>query len=179
MPRRGLRSVRTLAAGLALALPSALAAQPAAPPTSLEGVTVPGRPDGETQRRRIDAYVHEIAPLRTDQPLARWIDPICPLVTGLPRGPAEEVLVRISEVVRQVGAPLAPKESCKPNFVVAVATDPKGFARAWQKRDPGIFGDRTLSTADALLAAGGPVIVWQNSSNDPSDGSGGLTGRIR
>ncbi|THD77920.1 MAG: hypothetical protein E7812_12040 [Phenylobacterium sp.] len=177
MSRGVVRAVRTLAVTLLLACPSALAAQPAAQPTPLEGLTVPGHAPPEAQRRQIDAYVHEIAPLRTDQPLARWTDPICPLVTGLPRGAAEEVLVRVSQVVQQAGAPLAPKASCKPNFVIVVTPDPKGFARAWQKHDPGIFGDRTLSSADALLAAGRPVIVWQNTSNDPSDGSG-LTGDI-
>ncbi|HEX3699208.1 MAG TPA: hypothetical protein VHV27_00900 [Phenylobacterium sp.] len=182
MPTPFAHRVASLFAGLLLAWPSAPTAQTAAAaPTPLRGVIVQGQGQGhgpaEPERQRIEAFVHQIAPLRTDQPLSRWIAPICPLVTGLPRGPAEEVLARLSQVAVEVGAPLAPKTTCKPNFVIAVTSDPKGFGRAWRKRDAAIFGDRTPSTADALLASGAAVIVWHNSSEDPSDGSG-LTGDL-
>jgi len=167
----------SLLAGLAMACPSALAAQPPGPPAAVEGLVVPGHAPAEAERQRIDAFVHQLAPIRPGQSLSRWAAPICPLVTGLPRAAAEEVLARVSQVVVEVGAPLAPKASCKPNFVIAITPDPKGFAEAWEKRDVTIFGERTPSTAEAMLASKAPVIVWQITTDDPSDGSG-LTGDI-
>jgi hypothetical protein len=178
VPARYAHRFASLAAGLVLACSCGLAAQAAAaPPTPIEGVVVPGHAPSEAERQRIDAFVHQIAPIRADQTLTRWSTPICPLVTGLARAAAEEVLARVSQVVLEVGAPLAPKASCKPNLVIAVTPDPKGFAEAWEKRDVTIFGERTPSTAEAMLASKAPVIVWHLTTNDPSDGSG-LTGDI-
>jgi hypothetical protein len=169
MASRSLLRAAALGALLLLACPAAAPAQPP-PGKPLSGLTVLGQ--RESRRREIDTYVHAIAPTRPDRLLTRWQRPVCPLVSGLPRAAAEEILARLSQVAQEVGAPLAKAADCKPNFVIAVTTDPKGFTTAWLRRDPALFGARTQSAADRLLASGEPVLVWHDTVDEPSDGSG-------
>src|SRR5262249_42011085 len=80
----------------------------AATADAAEGVVVRGRPTPMEVRTRVDAYIRNVSAGPRDEAIARWRDPICPLVSGLAREQAEYMLARLSQIAVQVGAPLGP-----------------------------------------------------------------------
>jgi hypothetical protein len=103
-----------------LLLPSAASAQ-----NKTESVTVTGQaPQTRTEIMRgfVRSYV---APAMLTGKLARWADPICPLVIGLQ--PEEKLAVseRIKKVAEAVGAPVQTRQACRTNAIVAFAMDPQ------------------------------------------------------
>src|SRR5580692_8660098 len=59
----------------------------------------------------------------TAKGLARWQEPACPLVTGLPQQQGEYILARLSEIAQVSGAPLG-AEKCRPNLFIIVTKQP-------------------------------------------------------
>jgi hypothetical protein len=103
-----------------LLLPLAASAQ-----NKTESVTVTGQaPQTRTEIMRgfVRSYV---APSMITGKLARWADPICPLVIGLQ--PEEKLAVseRIKKVAKSVGAPVQARQACRPNVTIAFAMDPQ------------------------------------------------------
>jgi hypothetical protein len=59
--------------------------------------------------------------------LARWIDPICPLVIGLSPNENMAVRERIKKDAQAVGAPLQARQSCRPNVIAVFVQDPQAL----------------------------------------------------
>ncbi len=155
------------AAACALAVwTSALAARAAEPGAGgpREKVAVAG----PVTREQANAWVRTVSAGPPDQPVARWRDPICPLVSGLPRSLAELMLERLSEDARAVGAPLGPRD-CHPNLFIVAAGDPKALLRAWTKREPDLFG-RDQAAIERMISVDRPVRVWRRVSSAGADG---------
>ncbi|HEY7642788.1 MAG TPA: hypothetical protein VH814_23845 [Steroidobacteraceae bacterium] len=93
--------------------------------------------------------------------LVRWNNPICPLVAGIPANQGEFVLQRLSQAVRDVGAPLGPA-NCKPNFHVILTPDPDQLIALWRKRAPNVFGRAPPQKVRRILGKPRPVRVWYN-----------------
>jgi hypothetical protein len=117
------RTLSRVCVGIPLAfllLPLAASAQ-----NKTESVTVTGQtPQTRTEIMRgfVRSYV---APSMITGKLARWADPICPLVIGLQ--PEEKLAVseRIRKDAKSVGAPIQTRQPCKPNVTIAFAMDPQ------------------------------------------------------
>jgi len=59
---------------------------------------------------QISAFVNQLTDFDLADPargLARWHDPVCPLVSGLPQKHGEYILERVSEIAKAAGVPLA------------------------------------------------------------------------
>jgi hypothetical protein len=69
--------------------------------------------------KRVTAFVNQIRGPLFEGGLTRWGEPVCPLVSGLPRDEGEFMLGRISDIARAVGVPLA-GEKCCPNLYILV-----------------------------------------------------------
>jgi hypothetical protein len=139
---------------------SAAADAPLAPVETAPEVTV------FAQRLKLEAritnYVYGISTLENYEAVARWQAPVCPLVTGLARAPAEFVLERVSEIARLAGAPLA-DEHCRPNLFIFVTTEPKALLQAMEKQYFAVtFGNATPSQVDAFINTPRPVRVWHS-----------------
>jgi hypothetical protein len=101
-------------------------------------VTVHAARDSEKLNAEISGFVSNIKRKVGVDSVARWNVPICPLVGGLSRDKAEYFLQRISDVAREVDAPLAP-EKCTPNLLVVVTGAPRELLERWRKKSPGFF----------------------------------------
>jgi hypothetical protein len=109
---------------------------------------------------RVSKFVNQIAVRQNDEGLPRWQDPVCPLITGLPREQGEFILGRISEIASAANVPLA-GEHCRPNLFIFVTTQPTQLLQAMehQKRDF-TFGDATPTVVDEFIKTPRPVRVW-------------------
>jgi hypothetical protein len=115
--------------------------------------------DAAPTRGEALAYVRSVSVGPRGDALARWRDPICPAVEGLPRGQAEALLERLSTIAREVGAPLGDAD-CHANLYVVASADPKSTLRAWVKRQPILFGPNRDLDVDHMIVTDRPVRVW-------------------
>lgn len=90
--------------------------------------------------------------------LARFAEPICPLVAGLGPDAAKAIEARLRAVALDAGATVG-EPGCRPNIALMVAHDADDFIKALRKRFPGFFGN--LNTANLRRALReGPVHAW-------------------
>ena len=109
---------------------------------------------------RVSKFVNQIAVRQNDEGLPRWQDPVCPLITGLPRQAGEFTLGRISQIASAAKVPLA-GEHCRPNLFIFVTSQPMQLLQAManQKRTV-TFGDATPTVVDEFIKTPRPVRVW-------------------
>ena len=120
---------------------------------------------------RVAKFVNQIAAQHNDEGLPRWQDPVCPLISGLPREEGEFMLGRISEIARAAGVPLA-GERCRPNLFIFVTGQPVQLLRAMDKhKRMGTFGDATPTTVDEFINTPRPVRVWYDTSIRTPEGT--------
>jgi hypothetical protein len=162
-------SIAALAAALSVAAAPGLAA-PAAPSSTVEGVTVSGQRAGAAERKRVDAYVQQITAGHPGESLTRWREPVCPLIAGLKTDQAEAMLTRISQVAKDVGAPLAAQGHCRANFFVVVTAQPKPLLEGWSQHDLGLFADMGAKAMRRIIDTDRPARVWHNAMAEPTDG---------
>jgi hypothetical protein len=111
---------------------------------------------------RVLKFVNQIAVRQNDEGLPRWQDPVCPLVTGLPRQEGEFTLGRISQIASAAKVPLG-GEHCRPNLFIFVTTQPTQLLEAMENEKHGItFGNVTPTVVDEFIKNPLPVRVWYN-----------------
>jgi hypothetical protein len=113
---------------------------------------------------RIVAFVNQVTTFadRDDAPgLAQWHEPVCPLVSGLPREKGEFMLARLSDIARAANVPLA-GEHCRPNLYVYMTARPKELLQSMEKRDFAFtFGVNALpSIVEEFIGTPRTVRVW-------------------
>jgi hypothetical protein len=89
-----------------------------------------------------------------DGQLARFAEPICPIVAGLGPDAAKAIEARLRAVALDAGAEVG-APGCQPNIALMIAHDADDFVVALRKRFPGFFGN--LSMANLRKA---PVHAW-------------------
>jgi len=156
--------LRTFRFGWVVAATASVIAQDAAaqasPAPSEPQVTVEAH--RATLERRVQDFVTQITAGATDESFERWRRPICPSVAGLTQQQGEFVLMRLSQIAREVGAPLAP-EHCEADLIVVVTPDPKQLIEAWRKRSEGqIFNGAAPMTVRHFAETPRPVRAWYN-----------------
>jgi hypothetical protein len=73
--------------------------------------------------------------------IARWEDPVCPQVTGLPTNFTKFIAKRVREVAAQVGAPADPDEAgCKSNIEIVFTTTPQDLLNSIRAKQPVMLG---------------------------------------
>jgi hypothetical protein len=155
------------AAFVTFALPSLPRAEDTVPqqPT----VTVLGTRDREILEQQVDRYVSHVITVPMEGALARWREPVCPLVGGLSREMGEYMLTKLSAFARDAKIDMA-GEHCKPNFDVILTAKPDALLKAWAKRDPSIFGDAGGMQSRKFIRSTLPVRVWYNLQLEAIDG---------
>jgi hypothetical protein len=130
--------------------------------TTVAPVTVPGKlKRTPALEKQINTYVKTVLAHTPERRVMSWRDPICPLVGGLPTEQGEYVLARFTEVMQEVGAPLAP-EKCHVNLFVVVTDDPERLLEVWYKHDPGMYGAAHRRAIDIFIETRRPVRAWYN-----------------
>jgi len=93
----------------------------------------------------------------TDEPLARFEDPICPGIVGLKVEAAETMVDRIRENVREFGRRLAPAGNCEPNLVVAIVPSGQDFVQELRRSNGWVLVELSSEERDRLVAETGPA----------------------
>ena len=93
--------------------------------------------------------------------IARWEDPICPTVTGLPANFIQFITKRIRDLAASVGAPVDPDENCKSNLSVAFTAKPQDLLNVVREKQPMMLGYWSSSSqADALAKVTHDIQSW-------------------
>jgi len=123
----------------------------------------------EKEEERIRAFVSRNVHQPFQDSLARWNQPVCPLVVGF--SPQETPLVRdrLKGTATAVGARVD-SAKCAANFAVIATDDPVAVLEGWSRRDRYLFGDAGGITIDRLLKSDLPVRVWYNVGLRSADG---------
>lgn len=168
-----------LAAVIGVNLCVAWPAQAATSPDLMGEITV------ETTRRGVekkaDQFIETFVP-KTEASIARWREPVCPLVAGLPKAQGEYVLNRLSRNWQQAEVPLA-GEQCDVNAFVIFTDEPELFLTKWQRKSGRIYGDAYPMMIKRFKEDSHPIKVWANKghhgpgngvsvSDDPNTGLG-------
>jgi hypothetical protein len=147
------------------------------PPASADQASSSSAPGDEARRRpevivtgdraefknKLSAFVNQVTDFSfgdANRGLARWVTKVCPLVTGLPKGMAEYILLRISDVARAVSVPLA-GENCHPNLFIIVSKNPEAYLRDLDKQHGAdVFGGAQPMLINEFIATPRPVRTW-------------------
>lgn len=124
---------------------------PPSPPTSeTDSIVVTGTPQTrEEARERALEFVRRTGVAEAD-PIARWVTPVCPRVSGVDAKVAAIVAERVRIVAAEAGARVA-KTGCEPNIAIVFTRDGVGFAQAAMRKAPARFQQMPPSTRERLL----------------------------
>jgi hypothetical protein len=141
---------------------SATHAAPAkdAPSPTVSGVTVtaPDKPDPLVDKTT--QFVRQRLPQNRNEQYARFRDPICVKVLGLPAEFDAFVARRVANVARQVGAPVAASSACKPNVDVIFSAQPQKQLTDIAKRRDILFGYQFKADAKQVATFRRPIQAW-------------------
>jgi hypothetical protein len=156
--------------------------QPPAPaaessPSSTGAGTAEHRPEviinGHELETRVTAFVRQVTDFQLNDPnrgLARWMDNVCPLVSGLPAEQGEYILGRVTDIAQAANVPLAGRH-CHANLFILVTNHPQAFLRDMEKRHrTEMFGGAEPSVVEDFIANPRPVRTWYNTVLRTSDG---------
>ena len=122
----------------------------------------------EEARKRAFDYVRRAGVAVGERPAARWIDKVCPRVTGLAGDAGPRIEARIREVAKAAGAPLA-GEPCTPNATIRFVADARETTREIARR-----GDQMrelpVPVRRAVVEGDAPVRWWYKTGMRSRDG---------
>jgi len=157
----GLASAALLAAGAAAASQSDRPTSSKGLPTKdLSGVTVtaPSKPDPLVSPER--QFVRSHLPASRNEQYARFHDPICVRVIGLPAEFDAFVAHRVVALARTVKAPVDSSSGCTPNVNVIFSPQPQQQLSDIAKRRDILFGFYFKTDAKKLTTFSRPVQSW-------------------
>jgi hypothetical protein len=146
----------------------------AAPSSTVSGVTVtaPEKPneivDPTTQ------FVRQRLPTSRFEQYARFRDPVCVKVVGLPGEFDAFIAKRVVDVARQVNAPVADAETCKPNVNVIFSTQPQAQLTDIAKHRDVLFGFVWRTNLKQAATFSRPIQSWYLTRVIESKGDGAL-----
>jgi hypothetical protein len=154
--------VRTAAIALALV---------AAPVAAENDIVVRGQVlSKEEAAAQAKAFVQAVGIVSTVKPAARWIDHVCPKVSGIadPKVSAR-VVARIRRIATEAGAKIG-KPGCRGNLMVAFTDDGGDLARRIGAANPRLMGQVPTNWRGQLVSGAEPVRWWYSFSIRGADG---------
>jgi hypothetical protein len=173
---------RAAIAALASAAALAAAAEPArpqvertpakAPPAStVSGITVEGAAKHDPLVDRTTEFVRQRLPTSRFEQYARFHDPVCVKVIGLPDEYGSFIARRIGEVAQQVSAPVDPKPGCTPNVNVIFSPRPQAQVDDIARRRDIMFGFYLRAELKKLTTFSRPVQAWYVTRTEDTNGN--------
>ena len=137
-------SATILAPCLALAQPA-----PAGPPTP---------PSREAIANFIDAFA---TPTHMSGKVARWEEPVCPVMTGQKPNVSAFVTQHVTAVAAAVGAPVTSDKACTPNIEIVFTTAPQALLDNVRQRAADYIGyASSASELEKLATVTHPIQAW-------------------
>jgi hypothetical protein len=145
----------------------------AAPASTVSGVTVTAeKPDPLVDTTT--EFVRQRLPASRNEQYARFRDPVCVKVLGLPPEFDAFVAKRIVEIAHQVGAPVDASARCKPNVDVIFSTQPQAQLTDIAKHRDVLFGFYFQASAKRLATFDRPIQSWYLTRKVGTDGASAL-----
>ena len=138
----------------------------AAQPADRETIDVIGRKPEEV-RKEAQEFVRRVGV--ADQPVARWVEPVCPDVQGLSAELGARVEARVRAVAEQAGIKLA-KPGCKGNLMIAFAKQGEAVVKQVATRSPDMLKDVTPAHRAYLYDGKTPIRWWHVTQMRTKDG---------
>ncbi|HEY3950001.1 hypothetical protein [Phenylobacterium sp.] len=131
----------------------------AAPAPTVSGVTVTGeKPDPLVDKTT--EFVRRRLPTSQNEQYARFHDPVCVKVLGLPAEFDAFVAKRILEIAREVGASVDTSGGCQPNVDVIFSAQPQAQLSDIAKRRDVLFGFYFRAQAKKIATFSRPIQSW-------------------
>jgi hypothetical protein len=146
---------------------AALAPPPSSAPPEGEPIVVTGnaRPALPVAR----SFVHDVTQRSFDQ-VARYHDPLCPVVLGLADSAARVVRDRILETAAGIGADVAPDPRCAANLILVVDDDGRQFVKDLRRQRPDWLAGLGAVDIGNLINQSSPARAWSVTSLRDEDG---------
>lgn len=133
-------------------------------------IRVIGRTIEEAElRKQAHEFVRRAGVANGSDPVARWIDPVCPTVIGIKPEYGEIVEARMREIAELSGIKVG-KPDCQPNIAVTFTTDARALMRQISKKAPSRLAGVAPYRRDQLLTGDAPIRWWYNSRTQGADG---------
>ena len=153
-----------------LAAAAALAASASAMAQSNSDIVVTG--DQAPKPEAAKGFVNSVTRLSGGQ-IARFHDPVCPIVIGFPQQSAARIIERrIRLSAAAIGAAVARDERCEANLIVIIAESGHDIFEDIARRRPGWIDGLQPHEIKTLRDASGPVRSWAVTSIRNEDGRG-------
>jgi hypothetical protein len=148
------------------------AAEPPAPSSTVSGVTVtaPEKPDALVDKTT--QFVRQRLPTSRFEQYARFRDPVCVKVVGLPAEFDAFVARRVVEVAKKVSAPVADAATCKPNVNVIFSSQPQAQLSDIAKHRDVLFGFVFKAEMKQVSTFKLPIQSWYLTRSVGTDGNG-------
>jgi hypothetical protein len=124
----------------------------------------------EADRKAAEAYVASIA-VRSESQLARFHQPVCPLVIGMPKPYSTMIEKRIAEDAVAAGIDVAKKARCDANLIIVIADDGAALVKDIRIHYPGWLAGLSPHDIDVLTVPA-PARAWSVTSLRNEDGQG-------
>jgi len=164
--------LRHMASGFAAAMLLTLPAQ-------AEDIVVSGKTLNQQEAEaKAESYLKGVGMASSVRPAARWIDRVCPKVTGIgdPKVSAR-VEARIRTVASDAGARLA-RPGCRGNLIVAFTADGGDLARRIGAANPRLMGQVSPEWRSNLVESREPIRWWYSSEVRNGDGKAPTTATL-
>jgi hypothetical protein len=129
-------------------------------------VVILGKEPTQARERQIEHFLQRVPMVNNGVALARWTDPVCPIVVGMTREQAEYVIQRLFQVARAAGAPLIDNGDCQVNVFIIATAAPTALVKALGQRSPGIYANATADDVRAFEETTRPVRAWYKARLD-------------
>lgn len=129
-------------------------------------INVTGRKPEEVRREAVD-FVKSVGV--TEEPVARWVEPVCPEIMGVSAQIASQVEARVREVAQQANIRLA-KSGCKGNLVIVFAKDGDRVVKQVASRSPDMLKDVAPAHRAYLYDGKSPIRWWHVTQSRTKDG---------
>jgi len=116
-------------------------------------VTARPKPPIEVVRKRLRAITR-----RTGEQIARFNEPVCAGVIGLPQPYAARVVTRMMTVAKNAGAALAGPR-CRPNLTLVIVDDGRLLLTELKRQKPALFNALPAREVERALTEPGPARV--------------------
>lgn len=146
-------------------LAGAAGAQSAPSPDTIDVI---GR-KAEEVRKEAQEFVRATRVAEGEQPVARWVDPVCVRAIGVPDEVASRVEHRVREIAKAARVRLA-KPRCTPNLTIAFTDSAGKIARWVGQRSQTAFENITHAEREQLYRGAAPIRWWHTVEMRSSDG---------
>ena len=152
-------------AGLAGTLALVAAGANAAAPGAAGSIIV----QGERQRAQIDDFVARLKPAQGNSQLGKFLQPVCPEVSGLAAPDNQRVAERMRTVATAAGVEVGPT-GCSTNVLVLVVADKAAAMNALRRTRPDLLGALPATEFRRLANDPAGAAAWQVVDQIGTDG---------